>query len=115
MRIWLALLAAPRLALTDQSVAYATAGWACAHQHAAVVHGVHLLFLAAIVSGTVMAWRYWRATPAMPEPAASRHFLAGIAAGSGALSALVILAMWIPNWLLSPALDRGARRPGRIA
>ena len=105
MRIWFALLAAPLLALTDQSVAYATAGWACAHQHTAVVHAVHVVFLAAITAGTVMAWRYWRATPEMPEPVASRHFLAGIAAASGALSALAVLAMWIPNWLLSPCFN----------
>ena len=105
MRIWFALLLAPVLALTDQSVAYATAGWACAHQHPAVVHGIHVVFLVAIVAGTVAAWQYWRATPQRAEPAASRHFLAGIAAASGALSALVILAMWIPNWMLSPCFN----------
>ena len=105
MRIWFALLLAPVLALTDQSVAYATAGWACTHQHAAVVHGVHAVFLAAILAGTLAAWRHWRATPARAEPLASRHFLAGLATASGALSSLVVLAMWIPNWMLSPCFN----------
>src|SRR5436305_12125176 len=103
MRIWLALLIAPILALTDQSVAYAAAAWACgAHQGVAVMHAVHALFLAAIATTTVMAWRHWQGTRSTTERSATRHFLAGIATASAALSALAILAMWIPNWLLSP-------------
>ena len=106
MRIWYSLLLAPLLALTDQSVSFATSGWACSHQHAPVMHAVHALFLVAIVIGTVMAWRYHRSMPARSaEPVASRHFLSGIAAASGALSALVVLAMWIPVSALSPCFN----------
>ena len=106
MRIWFALLAAPILALTDQSVAFATSGWACSHQHAPVMHAVHGVFLVAIVIGTVAAWRYCRATPAhSPAPVANRHFLAVLAASLGALSALVVAAMWIPVWALSPCFN----------
>ena len=106
MRIWYSLLLAPVLALTDQSVAFATSGWACSHQHASAVHAVHGLFLVAIVAGTVVAWRYWRSLPEKAaEPVASRYFLAALAAASGALSALVVLAMWIPTWALSPCFN----------
>ena len=106
MRIWFALLAAPLLALTDQSVACATSGWACSHQNAPVLHAVHGLFLVLIVAGTLAAWRYHRSLPARAaEPVASRHFLAGLAAASGALSALVVLAMWIPVSALSPCFN----------
>ena len=106
MKIWYSLLLAPLLALADQSVAFATSGWACSHQHAPVVHAVHALFLAAIVMGTVASWRYQRSMPPRaPEPVASRHFLAGLAAASGALSALVVLAMWLPTWALSPCFN----------
>lgn len=107
MRIWFALLATPILVLADQSIAYAMTGWACAHQEAFAVHGVHVLFLAAVVVGTVAASGLWRATvptKARDETLARRHFLAGLATGSGALSALVIAAMWVPNWALSPCL-----------
>jgi hypothetical protein len=107
MRIWFALLAAPILALTDQSVAYAMTGWACAHQQAFAMHGVHVLFLLVTIAGTIAAAGLWRATSSSrtrDETLARRHFLAGLATASGALSALAIVAMWIPNWLLAPCL-----------
>ena len=107
MRIWFALLVAPMLALTDQSVAYAMTDWACAHQRAFAMHGVHVLLLAATVAGTIAAWGLWRATSPSKtrnEALARRHFLAGLATASGALSAVAIAAMWIPNWVLSPCL-----------
>jgi hypothetical protein len=105
MRIWFALLAAPTLALTDQSIAFAMTGWACANQQALAMHGVHAIFLAAIIAATVWAWGLWRTTSrsrSRDETVARRHFLAGLATASGALSALVIAAMWVPNWMLSP-------------
>jgi hypothetical protein len=107
MRIWFALLVAPILALTDLSVAYALTGWACAHQQVLAMHGVHVLFLAATVIGTLAAWGRWRTTSSWKsrsETLARRHFLAGLATASGALSALAIAAIWIPNWVLSPCL-----------
>jgi len=105
MRIWFALLAAPMLALADQSIAFAMTGWACAHQQALAMHGVHALFLAATVAATIAAWGLWRSTlraKTSHETLARRHFLAGLATASAALSALVIAAMWVPNWMLSP-------------
>ena len=107
MRTWFALLGAPVLALADQSVSYATVGWSCAHQHTLVVHAVHGVFLAAIVIGTLLAWQRWRETRPMRtqgEEPARRHFMAGLAAASGALSALVVGAMWLPVWILGPCL-----------
>lgn len=105
MRIWLALIAAPLLALADQSVSFATVGWACVHQHIGAVHAVHALFLLATVGATVLAWRTW---VGMPQPArpeemfARRHFLAGLATAAGGISAVAIIAMWIPAWVIPP-------------
>lgn len=107
MRTWLALLVAPMLALTDQSVAYATVGWACAHQHSIGVHAVHVVFLIGVVAATAAAWRLVRETAHSTsggEAPARRHFLAGVATASGALSALTIVAMWIPAWVLGACL-----------
>lgn len=108
MKIWFALLAAPILALTDQVVAYATVGWACTNQHVIAVHAVHAFFLAAVVGGTVPAWRLWSTTSlAKPgnEALERRHFLAGLAIALGALSALVIASMWMPTWIIAPCYD----------
>jgi hypothetical protein len=108
MRIWLALLVAPTLALTDESISYAAAGWTCARQNAFVMHGIHALFLAATLAATVAAWRLWIETGragAGDERTASRHFLAGLGIAVAALASAVIGAMWIPNWLLSPCFS----------
>jgi hypothetical protein len=108
LKIWLALVAAPMLALTDQAVSFAAVGWACAHQQTMAIHAVHAFFLAAVVAGTVPALKLWR-DEAMRmngringgESSARRHFLAGVAACVGALSAVVIAAMWMPTWAIA--------------
>jgi len=108
MRIWLALLLAPILALTDQSVAYAVSGWACSHQQPLAAHGVHLVLLLVVLACTALAAQLWHATrPARSSThkADVRHFLAGLATASGALSALVIAAMWYPSWVISPCFN----------
>src|SRR5881394_1480630 len=104
MRIWFALLVAPMLALADQGISYAAAGWTCARQNALVGHGVHAAFLAGTITAAFLAWRLWRETragDAADERTASRHFLAGIGIATALLAAATICAMWIPNWLLS--------------
>jgi hypothetical protein len=103
MRIWFALLAVPLLALADQSVSYVTTVWACEHQNTLAVHAVHVPFLLAAAIGTIAARQCWRGTTPVKtenETLARRHFLAGLATGSAALSVLVILAMWAVSWVL---------------
>jgi len=104
MRIWFALLVAPMLALADQSVSYAAAGWTCARANGFVGHGVHALFLAGTITAAVLGWRLWLETrvAAPDERTASRHFLAGVGIASAVLASAVIVAMWIPHWMLSP-------------
>src|SRR5689334_13736916 len=108
MRIWFALLAVPLLALVDQSVSFMTADWACAHQNTLAVHSVHVPFLLAAAIGTIAAWQSWRRSlpmKAASETLARRHFVAGLATGSAALSVLVILAMWAVSWVLRPCVS----------
>jgi len=106
MRIWWPLLLAPLLALADQSIAYATAGWACAHQQSVAIHVLHALFLAGCIAGVVMALGLWRQPlPAgVDERQRVRHFLAGVGAASATLAAAVIAAMWLGASLLSPCV-----------
>ncbi len=107
MRIALALIAAPLLALVDQSVAFALAGWACAHQHDLALHAVHFAFLAAIAAATLPAWLMHRAMAPRAggdETARRRRFLAGLAAGAGALAFAAVAAMWAATWMVSPCV-----------
>ena len=105
MRVWLALIIAPVLALADQSVALSMASWACAHQGVAVMHATHFVFLVAVATATLLAWQALRGSLAGPESAevhARRRFLAALATASGAFCTLVVIALWAPTWILSP-------------
>jgi len=97
MPIFIALIVAPLLALGDQSVAYAMVGWSCVHTGTLAIHALHLLSLAATVAAAAFAFVRWRSTP-------EHSFLAGIATAAATLSALTIVAMWIPVWLISPCI-----------
>jgi uncharacterized membrane protein YhaH (DUF805 family) len=107
MRTWPGILAAPVLVLADQAIAYALARWGCSYQHREALHWVHVLFLVAVLATIVPAW----AAASRPALEAQRgagdsrdrhHFLATVSVWLAALCALVIVAMWIPQWLLSP-------------
>jgi hypothetical protein len=108
MRIWLALIVAPLLALADQTVAFALVGPGCATQTTLGLHASHALFLALAVAATLAAWRNWQETTAVvagdTDAVRQRHFLAGVAMTVAALSAAAIVAMWIPTWLISPCV-----------
>jgi hypothetical protein len=105
MWIWLALIVAPLLALTDQAVALALVGWACAHQTTLPLHAAHALFMAFATASAVGAWLTWSRTTLVParkgDGVRQRHFLAGLAVTVAALSALTIAAMWVPTWMIS--------------
>ena len=105
MRTWLALLAAPVLALTDQSISYALAPWVCVGYPHWALHLPHALLLAATVVATLLAWTAWRRIESGDDGRgvlSRRRLLAGVAVASSAFSSLVIVALWIPAWLLSP-------------
>ena len=109
MRIALALLLAPVLVLADQSAAYVLAGWTCAHQGSLTPNVVHAAFLAAVLAVTVLAWPAARSGLAVLRESAGfsvhRHDMMAVSAVAvGALSAAIIVAMWIPQWVLSPCL-----------
>lgn len=107
MRIWVALIVAPVLALTDQIIAFALVHWACANQNTWIVHLSHAAFLLILAVLAVSAWLRWRET-AMSASAAQApvqfHFLAGIATTITVLSAVAITAMWIPTWMISSCI-----------
>ncbi|MGF6744165.1 hypothetical protein [Paraburkholderia atlantica] len=105
MDIWLGLLAAPTAVLATQSVDYALIRLACASGAAWPIHAVSAAAFAFCAFATWLAYGRWRAersrgTPAYAARAARAGFFALMAMIVGALSALVQLAMWFPQWLL---------------
>jgi hypothetical protein len=110
MPTWPALLIAPMLALAEQSIVYALSTPACQTQREAWLHAVPLLFVALTLLLSAMAWaearRQQRLLPNTIPDADGAHvghlLFAWLGVASGALSSLVIVAMWIPQWVLSP-------------
>jgi hypothetical protein len=110
MRTWLALLGAPSAVLAALSADYALVTPACAWRTLlplGSVTGTALLFS---VVATLLAWRRWReagvtapaSAPALPARPA---MLACAATWVGMISTLSLVAMWIPQWLLSPCVQ----------
>jgi threonine/homoserine/homoserine lactone efflux protein len=103
---WPALLVAPTLALTNLSITYALVTPSCARQDRLALNAVSALVLLLCVWFSWQAWRNWRMAPARSEPGDARAqrkpFVALVACMTGALSCLVVLAQWFPQWILSP-------------
>lgn len=106
MTTWLALFAAPALVLAVQAANYAMVRLACERQTGwplGALSAFGVLF-SAIVAW--LAWRRWQSLvpPAAADPARSARaaMLACAATWVGALSLLIQLTMWFPQWLLSP-------------
>src|SRR6478609_8008809 len=103
---WPALLAAPTLALTNLSVTYALVTPSCTRQSMLAPNLVSAVFLLACLWMSWGAWRNWRAGKAARGPSAGdtdaapdrSPFLALVATMVGALSCLVVLAQWFPQW-----------------
>jgi hypothetical protein len=111
MRIWLALLIAPSLALACQTLMYSLVTPSCSLQTRVAIHGVALACLLLAALFTLLARGDWRrfATAASHGPDSdgadrptSRRFLAVTATAVGALSSLLIFMMWVAAWVLSP-------------
>lgn len=110
MMNWAALLVAPSLALTNLSITYALVTPACSRQDKSALHMVSAVILVVCLLLTWQAWRNWYRQGALEgrpsdDPATNSRFVALVAALVGSLSSLVVLAMWFPNWVLSPCLS----------
>jgi hypothetical protein len=111
MRIFLALILAPSLALAAQTGMYSLVTPSCSVQTRLGVHVVAVVCLALAVIFTLLARGEWSrlaaATPYGPDsdvaqPDSVRRFLAAVATAVGGLSSLAILTMWFAGWVLSP-------------
>lgn len=105
---WPALIVAPLLALGSQAVMYALVTPSCSLQTRLPIHAVAAASLLAVIALTVLAFREWQQASGVRPPMDSdaphntQRFLDACATALGALSALVILMMWMGVWVLSP-------------
>jgi hypothetical protein len=105
--LWIGVLVPPIVFLIDLEVAYALVPTACSTQNRLPVHLVHLACLLLVLFSWLMVRRCWKASGAtwaaeQGGPLGSSRFLAGIGVLMSALFALVILAMWLPSFILDP-------------
>lgn len=109
MRSWLALLAAPAVMLAVQSIMYALVTPSCATQDRIGLHAAGLAALAITLVLAFGAWGEWKryyerssADDDAADPGTARRFLAIMGTAVASLASLVILAMWLNTFVLSP-------------
>jgi hypothetical protein len=110
MKSWLALVLAPSIALTAQSVLFSMVTPSCSSQTRLQLHLTAAVALAMVVALAIVSFgesSVRRGEPASPDsdearPPVPRRFLADVATAVAVLSALVIMAMWFTMWVLTP-------------
>jgi hypothetical protein len=105
--LWIGLLVPPAAFLLNLEAAYALVPAACKAGSVVVVHLVHLIFMGLAIFGSVVAWRTWRRSgAAWPGGSGGRigrtQFMAGLGVLMGIMFVGVILAQWIPSFILDP-------------
>ncbi|AMV47178.1 hypothetical protein [Paraburkholderia caribensis] len=104
---WLGLVVAPFVVLGAQSLNYALVQVACAQRSTVALDVVSAVAFLFSVAATVLAYTRWRLVSrvrdadAAPDTAHAAFF-ALMAMLVAALSALIQLMMWFPQWLISP-------------
>jgi len=105
--LWLGLLLAPAAFLTNLEVAYAVVPHACSAGSRLLVHAVHAVCLLIAVAGVLIALKRWRLNgETWPGDAGGRvsrsRFMSGVGLLLSLFISLVILAQWIPSFVLNP-------------
>ena len=105
--LWIGVLVPPTAFLINLEVAYALVPRACGSRTVLLVHLVHLVTLALAVYGGVVALRTWRRSGATwPGGGGGRigrtQFMAGLGMLMGLMFVAVIVAQWIPSFILDP-------------
>jgi hypothetical protein len=101
---WLmfAVILGPMAAFTNQTVAYTLVPSACAGGSKFILHVTTIAFLALSLVAAMIGWRYhslFAGEQVVPSRERTR-WMAVVAITLGVFSAVVILAMEIPNWIL---------------
>ncbi len=105
--LWAGLLLAPAAFLLNLEVAYALVPTSCSTGIRLLTHVVHLVCLLLAAAGALTAWQSWRSTgETWPGGAGGRlsrsRFMAGVGLLLSLFIVMVIVAQWIPSFVLSP-------------
>jgi hypothetical protein len=105
--LWAGVLAGPLATLTQLQVNYALVLWACGAGRAWALHVVALLALLVTVAAGLLSLRNWRRAGSSWEDKGAgvvprSRFMAAVGILISALSALVVIAQWIPIFIYGP-------------
>jgi hypothetical protein len=93
-KLWLGLVFAPLLFLSNMQVSFILVPWVCGHGHGWLIHLAHATTIALIVSCSLPAWFGWR------RAGSGQQFIALLSVAMGVFASVALLAHWIPNFLL---------------
>jgi len=105
--LWFGILAGPLAFLLNLQLSYMLVQPVCVAAHHLVLHLVPAGALLLTASGGVSAWRNWRRTERAGSSKAGgvlprSRFMAGVGLLTSGLFLLVIVAQWLPNFILTP-------------
>jgi TRAP-type C4-dicarboxylate transport system permease small subunit len=106
--LWVGVLMAPIVWLTQFEIRYSLVQWACARQNRLVLHLLSAVVLILIASGGFLSWRNWvregkrSPTDEISGPQERNLFLALLGALVSAMFALVLTAQFIAEILIDP-------------
>jgi hypothetical protein len=105
--LWTGFLLAPAAFLLNLEVAYALVPVACSGRTRLLIHVVHAVFVVLAAVGAMTALRQWRLTgetwPGGEGGRLSRsRFMAGVGLLLSLFIVMVIVAQWIPSFVLNP-------------
>jgi len=107
LALWVGVLGPPLAYLCNHLFTYMMVSWSCATQTRWTLHLVPLLTLIIALAAGALAWRNWkRAGREWPGSGAGviprSRFLAMLGMMLSAFFALLILAQWVPIFILAP-------------
>jgi hypothetical protein len=105
--LWFGILAGPVAFLLNLQLSYMLVQPVCVAAHRLVLHLVPVGALLLTTSGGVSAWRNWRRTAQAESSKAGgvlprSRFMAGVGLLTSGLFIVVIMAQWLPNFILAP-------------
>jgi hypothetical protein len=105
--LWFGILAGPLAFLINLQLSYMLVHPVCVTAHHIILHLVPAGALLLAASGGVSAWRNWQRTGQAESSQAGgvlprSRFMAGVGLLTSGLFIIVIVAQWLPNFILSP-------------
>jgi hypothetical protein len=103
--VWLGLILAPLLFLMNMQVNFTLVPWVCGSRQQWIIHLAHAVTLSLILLCAVPAYRVWSAAGREvraegPDAGSRNRFLSVLSLTMSGYIATVLLAHWIPNFLL---------------